>query len=295
MAQIITMAEFTNHVSPLIRGIIIDEGYQPDMHYWPSIVNYNESDLPEERIAQETSFGYAVKRPENAPITFDKPIQGPVKVLTAAFYALGFQISQRAQYFGRWRDIGDYARSLGESLKETKEVNVWLELVDGDTVSTLPNGEYVFSNSHSIVRGGSQSNLLNAALSYSSLDQMLGMIASYKDPRGFPAHLKAATLWVHPKKYTLACEILRSPERPDTANRAKAMLYHLLEPRWSPYLTSEDDWFIQCHKHGFEFYQQFPFTVDFWWDGDTKAYKVSVEEGYSYGFVSDRGWFMGYV
>jgi len=260
---------------------------------WPLLVRREDSDLSYEDIASETSFGYLALKAEGAPITYDLPIQGSTKRYTNAVYALGFSMTYEDQYFGRWRKMADYARALGESARETKEVNIWTELITGDTTSTIANGEYIFETTHAIPRGGSQSNYVASALAYSSLQTALGNISAMKDPRGFPAHLRPKYLWVHPTQYLLACEILKSVGRPDVMDRADNQLMGMLVPMRTPYITTAADWFIECEKHSFFMFQHMPFVVDYWWDGETKNWLVSVQEGYSYGFQSYIGYYMG--
>jgi len=265
--------------------------------YWPMIVNQENTDLEYEDIATEASFGLLASKTQGGAITYDLPVQGSTKRFTNATYALGFKITLEDQYFNLYRKMGSYATALGQSGRETKEINLWNSLIAGDSTTTqIANAENLFSATHALLKSSSTvTNYQNAALSHTAVQQALSDIAVTKDHRGFFAHLVPEYLHVHPSKFLLACEILKSVGRDDTADRIDSSIRGMLKPYSSPYITTSTDWFIQCQDHQFKLFQHIPWMVDYGWDFKTKDYLVSVLEGYSFGFVDFYGWYMGYV
>jgi len=296
MGTPISTAEFADHVFPSLRYLLIDTAYKEHASLWPEIVNNENTDLEYEDIGTEASFGLLATKAQGGAITYDLPVAGSRKRFTNVTYALGFMITLEDQYFNLYRKMASYAKALGQSARETKEINVWNSINVGDTSTTIANGEYLFSATHALLRDSNTiTNRQNAALGHSSLQQALSDLAVTKDHRGFFAHLVPQTLWVHPSNYLPACELLKSLGRSDTADRADNVLLGMLTPRPSPYITTTTDWFIQCEEHMFSLFQHIPFIVDYGWDFKTKDYLVSVLEGYSYNPVDFYGWYQGFV
>lgn len=296
MATPISTTEFSNHVFPSLRYLLVDEGYKEHAAFWPLIVETEETDLLYEDIAMEASFGMLGLKPQGGPIGYDLPKQGSTKRFTNSTYALGFPITLEDQMFNQYRKIGSYALSLGQSARETKEVNIWDYLGLGDTSTTIANGEAVFLATHALLKSSDTvTNYQNSTLGVGAIQQALSDIATTKDHRGFFAHLLPKYLHVHPSNYLLACEILNSVGRSDTGDRADNALLGILEPKADPYIATTTDWFIQCEKHFFKLFQHIAFMTDYGWDFKTKDYLVSVLEGYSYEFVDFMGWYMGYA
>jgi len=119
-------------------------------------------------------------------------------------------------------------------------------------VSLLPLGftsaaydtHYFFDTDHSEGSSGTQSNKGTDALAHDSLWAAITAMRKIKDDQGQPLGVDPNLLVVPPDLEELARELLESPDRSDTANRAKNTLYGRLQLEVEPYLTDTNNWYL---------------------------------------------------
>lgn len=257
---------FANHMAPGIRQII-GTNLGGRNSYYSRIANVETTTRNYEDFLMGTGLPIAVEKPQGENIQAFDPIEGTTKRLTPKVYAIGMEVSEEAWdddlYANKGSAIRDGANGLADSVAERVEIEAHRPFtVEGFNTSApwfpvLPSGTTAFfSASHAPITGGqgvTQSNIqaTNADLSVTSLRSALTVFRKYKNDQGLriPGIAQPTMLMVSPDDEWNAMEILKSPERPDTANRVTNVTPSLTL-LVNPYLSDDADaWFLQAKKH----------------------------------------------
>lgn len=199
-------------------------------------------------------FGAAPALPDGQAVTYQ---QGGVLFTQRYFYqvyGLAYALTKVLVEDGDHIRIGRiYAEHLAQSLIETQETNA------ANIVNRAFNASYVKGDGVSLVNsahpivGGTFSNVLStaAALSQTSLEQMLIQIRKAVDNNGKKIRLEAKKLVVSPDNIFQSEVLLKSVLRAGTANNdinpVKSMGALDAEPAVLSRLTSPTAWFIQTN------------------------------------------------
>ena len=202
-------------------------------------------------------MGSAPVMPDSNPVTYDSGGQLFVKRYTYDVYGLAFALSKVLVEDGDSIRIGStFSKHLAQSMTETLETVTANHLNRAFTSGyTGGDGVILCSNAHTAaltVPAGdaSASNLLttSAALSQTSLEQMLIQIRQAADPRGKKIRLTPKKLVVAPGNMLQAEVLLKSILRAGTANNdmnpVKSMGL-LSDVVVLSRLTSATAWFVQ--------------------------------------------------
>lgn len=202
-------------------------------------------------------FGAAPELPDGMPVNYDQGGQLYNKRYTYTVYGLAFALTKVLVEDGDHIRIGStYSKHLAQSMIETLETVTANHLNRAFNTSYLGgDGSALIVNSHADVQGGatgsaSRSNLLTsaAALSQTSLEQMLVQIRQAEDPRGKKIRLNPKKLIVSPSNMLVAEVLLKSVLRAGTANNdlnpVKSMGL-LSDTVVLSRLTSSTAWFVQ--------------------------------------------------
>ena len=172
-------------------------------------------------------FGAAAELPDGMPVTYD---QGGIlfnKRYTYSVYGLAFALTKVLVEDGDHIRIGStYSKHLAQAMIEALETVTANHLNRAFTSGyTGGDGSILCVGTHADAIGGasgaaSRSNLLttSAALSQTSLEQMLIQIRQAEDPRGKKIRLTPRKLVVAPGNMLTAEVILKSVLRSGTAN-----------------------------------------------------------------------------
>lgn len=199
-------------------------------------------------------FGAAPELPDGMPVTYQ---QGGIlfnKRYVYKVYGLAYAMTKVLVEDGDHIRLGTtYAKHLAQSLIETKETKCANEL------NRAFNGSYVGGdgvalcvNNHPII-GGSLSNLLTtaAALSQTSLEQMLIQVRQSKDNNGKSIRLNPKKLVVSPSNIFQAEVLLKSVLRAGTNNNdinpVKSMSVLDSDPAVLSRLTSPTAWWVSTN------------------------------------------------
>ena len=278
-------------------------GMEYDEHdaYYRKLYDITSSDKAYEISVEESGFGLAPIKPEGESVRYDSAKSlGDIKTHNIA-YALGFVITREAIDDNQYHDqVQRYSRALAKSMMATKEYKGALKFANNDTVA---DGQSLFSSSHGIVGGANQSNILAtpAALSLSSVEDVLVMIAEAKDNRGKPIHLKAKGIVVAPKNFFRAKEITNSFLNPDTpgSNAVNPLFEFFPDGTVSnPYFAGYNDdlWFVKTDAdNAFVHYVRKPLELSRDDEFDSENLKVKAYERYSFGFNDWPGAYAGKI
>src|SRR3972149_523387 len=202
------------------------------------------------------SFGTVPIKAEGADVTYDEIAQGYNQQYLADTYELAFRTSKEALDDEQEEVVSDGARALGSSLTYAYNVDHANVFNRGFNSSyTGLDAVELFSTAHTLVGGGT----------------------------------------VPHENQWLASELIDSPDRPDTANRAinafkKQDGGGVSIIAW-PYLTDPDAWFLLAtpEKHQIRSYwRERPNTMHDW-DFESSSMKVKVRARWKRGWSDWRG------
>ena len=236
------------------------------------------------------SFGAVPIKVEGADVAYDDLAQGYDKKYQPDTYELAFMTSKEALDDEQEETVSDAARALGNSQTYTYNAD-HADLYNNGFTSTTgsPDGVVLFSASHPLIGGGNGSNILGTAadLSVQSMRDLLNVCADTVDDAGKLLHWRPKTLLLPQELGWLGKELVRSTERPDTADRAiNAFRDDNLNVIVWPYLTDPDAWFLLDSPDTINvrsYWREKP-NVLHDWDFDKSAMKVKIRARWI------RGW-----
>jgi hypothetical protein len=257
---------FANHMAPGIRQIV-GTNLGARKSYYSMLYNVETTVRNYEDYLAGVGLPAAVEKPQGENIVAFDPIEGTTKRLTPKVYAIAMEVSEEAWeddlYANKGSAIRDGANGLADSLAERVEIEAhkpWTTVTGGgfDTsvFTVLPDLSAFFSTTHAAITGGqgvTQANqpTTDADLAVISLRAALIQFRKYKNDQGLriPGISQPTKLIVSPDDEYNAMEIIKSPDRPDTANRA-VNVTPSLQIVCDPYLSDDTDaWFLQSDKH----------------------------------------------
>lgn len=299
MSSPMISTQFRTVVSPII-STVFDGLYDEYPLIYPMLFKVKDGTPRNQHIEPLlTGFGAAVEFGNGEPISYD---QGQ-ELFTANYlyqtFGLAFAITKEMQEDGDAINFAKlYAEHLARSMlftEETNAANVYnrgfnSSYVGGDGVS-------LFNAAHPTLVGN-QSNVLAtpAALSQTSLEQILIQITQAKDSNGKPIKLKAQKLAIAPSNLMTAEVILKTVGRTGTANNdlnpIKSMGAIDTDAVNNVYFTSNTAWFVTTDA---------PQGLQFLWrtrtdrqssdDFETKSVKNSARARYKAYWTDFRGGF----
>jgi hypothetical protein len=192
--------------------------------------------------------------------------------------------------------ISDAAPALARVARNSIETDAWGDFNNGFGTVTTPDGAAFFSNTHTLVGGGTFDNLISGDLAQGTLESALNIYADMRDDRNQLIDLDASMLIIPPELRWLTHELLKSQLRSDTATNASNALNQLgLRVLMSKYLTGDDDWFLACDpsRHRLLYYWRMEPTSDHTLDFDTGNMKTKMTYRMSHGPADWRGFVGG--
>jgi hypothetical protein len=242
-------AQFNKAVVPGLFSFAVDSYRKKEEEaIWKMLVGgkARTSDRMFEDAAYLGGLGFPVVKPEGKEITYDDFVQGPTKRWVHVTYGLGTRITEEmiedCLYGEIPTSMEGTAKELGASFGELLEVLVH-DIINNGTVTTNHTGAdglALFSASHTLLRGGTWSNIMSPAadLSATSLQTAIDNFTTTKDDSGRYQIIKPKYLLVHPNNAWKAYELLESGYDPETANNSiNSIRKWNLQVIVSPYLT----------------------------------------------------------
>ena len=288
----ITTGEFERTLYPALKVVIKDaeEKLAPE---YTALFNVADTDRAYDEEWSWGGLGGPVAKTEGTGVSFSKIVPGYYKRYNQATFGLGFIVTLEMRTFEKYGIIGQLASDLGDSIREGIEV-----LASGVLNTSLtdagPDGEYLFSTAHPILRGGTQSNRLStlADVSFTSYAQMLTMAETVVSNEGRKRRMTPSMLWHTPQLEVKVNELLQSTDRPDTANRAKNVL-RKVQPFMYHYLSSTTMWGLKASKDFSRIYFAMRPKPSKAYDFKTENYMVKELFMLASGYSDYRGFFLG--
>lgn len=288
-----------NHPKALWPGVktFFGNTYEGHPREYSEIFDEETSDKAYEEDVETGAFGYAVKKPQGAPFTYDGHQQGYLARYTHDLWGNGYIVTYEELKDNQYEQVSKKrSKMLAFSLHVTKETNgadILNNAFDSNYPLTSENVALI-SPSHPTF-AGLQSNLItNAAdLSEAALEDLLIQISLCKNNRGLPIAVLAQKLLVSPYDAFNAERILKSPlTTTDAGNAINAVRSTNALPQGfavNHYFGDPDAWFVKTNApDGLKLMQRerYQFVQDN--DGDTMNAKAKAFERYRFGCTNWR-------
>lgn len=279
---------------PYLNKVFFEEYGEPDAQF-EKVFNVETSSRMREQTTGVTGFGLAGEKPEGEPVTYDILHQAYDKTFTHSTYALGFQVTEEAFEDDLDGPMRNGAKALGRSMRTTKNTLVWNVFNNSFTTETSPDGVSVFNNAHPLIEGGTFDNLISGDLSISTLESAISTFDDMRDQRNLIIEMEPTLLLYPPELRWLVIEILKSTDKPDTANRSINPVHMVLTPIMSKYLTGDDDWFVGSppSQSKLMLWNRRPLKIQSDTDFDTGNGKTKATQRHSQGWGDWVGWVGG--
>lgn len=260
-----TRSRFVEEYVPGLFALMIDTyRNKRAASMWKSMCTMKTSKKKKEENVERSGLGFPALKGEGAPIGYDTQIAGAKQTWTHNVYALGVRITEEAiednlyelSGGGDAGELKEISYDLGEAMAENEETLMARFLVSGaaTTYHTTRYAKALFATDHPHLDGTTFSNKATSAdLTYTSFWSAVIAAENQYNHRQYRITKKVNNLWIPPQLEQKAIEIIKSTDRPDTANRAtNAMMKSgrkIMIKAW-PHLTDTDAWYLQLDGDG---------------------------------------------
>lgn len=260
-----------------------------------------ETETSERSFEEETKlsgFSAAPVKNEGSAIAYDNAQE----VFTARYnhetIALGFSLTEEAIEDNLYDSLSSrYTKALARAMAYTKQTKAAAVLNNGfDTDFPGGDGQPLFSASHPLVSGGTNSNIPStpADLNETSLEAAVIQIAGWTDERGLLIAAKPRKLVVPPSLMFVATRLLETELRVATAdNDINALKSNGSIPEGytvNHFLTDTDAWFLTTDvPNGLKHFVRTPMATSMDGDFDTGNVRYKARERYSFGWSDPLG------
>lgn len=288
-----------NHPKALWPGVFnwwgLEYGKHPTMY--DRIFDVRTSTKAYEEEVEASSFGLPVVKSEGGAITYDSHTQGATTRFTNVVYGLGYIVTEEEVEDNQYDKLArSRATGLSFSMRTGKE------LIHALILDRAANSNYVGGDGKELLatdhptRDGTQSNELATPADFSeaALEDLLVMIAKAKNTKGHQIALRGMKLIGAPANQFEFHRVVKSELRSGSAeNDINAVRSMGLLPDGimiNPYLTDEDQWFVQTDApSGMVHFKRRAIAFAKDGDFDTSNFKHKATERYSAGWVDFRG------
>ena len=224
---------------------------------WDMVAHVKKSKKDREEKAYRSTLGHLVQKLEGQAITYDGVIGGPKQTWVHDEYALGTRCTENAIEDNLYENFTDFFKDLGFSaaMHPDRMVGKLFNNATATTYHTAADGVAVASASHVRLDGSTYSNLTTAYsdLTYSAFWAVAVLLENQYDHRQKRVSMRLRGLVHPPQLNRQAIEVLKSTDRPDTANRAVSAIAKkygntIRDIDWVE-LTDTDAWHLQGDNH----------------------------------------------
>ena len=261
-----------------------------------------ETETSERSFEEETKlsgFSAAPVKAEGSAIAYDNAQEAWTARYNHETIALGFSITEEAVEDNLYDSLSKrYTKALARAMAYTKQVKAASVLNNGFSSNYVGgDGQALFSASHPLVSGGTNSNRLTASdLNETSLEAAVIQIAGWTDERGLLIAAKPRKLIVPPALMFTAKRLLDTELRVATAdndiNALKAMGSIPEGYTVNHFLTDTNAWFLTTDvPNGMKHFVRTPLQNAMDGDFDTGNVRYKSRERYSFGWSDPLGMF----
>ena len=260
-----------------------------------------ETEKSERSFEEETKlagFSAAPVKNEGSAIAYDNAQEAFTARYTHETIALGFSITEEAIEDNLYDSLSArYTKALARAMSYTKQVKAANVLNNGFS-NSYPGGDGValFSASHPLVSGGSNSNIPSTAsdLNETSLENAVIQIAAWTDERGLLIAAKPKKLIVPPALQFVSTRLLETQLRVGTNdNDINAIVNNGSIPEGytiNHFLTDTNAWFLTTDvPNGMKHFVRTPLANSMDGDFDTGNVRYKARERYSFGWSDPLG------
>jgi len=259
------------------------------------IYDTESSDRSFEEEVKLSGFDTAPVKDEGSAISYDAAQESFTARYNHETIAMGFAITEEAMEDNLYDSLSArYTKALARAMAHTKQVKAVVPLNNGFTTAySSGDGVALFSASHPLVSGGTNSNTQSTAadLNETSLEAAVIQIGKWTDERGLLIAARPQTLVIPPDLQFVAQRVMKSELRPGTAdNDINAVRSMGVVPGGTVvnhYLTDTDAWFLLTDiPNGLKHFNRVALETSMDGDFDTGNVRYKARERYSFG-VSD--------
>lgn len=260
-----------------------------------------ETESSERSFEEETKlsgFSAAPVKDEGSAISYDNAQEAFTSRYNHETIALGFSITEEAVEDNLYDSLSSrYTKALARAMAYTKQTKAAAVLNNGfDTDYAGGDGKPLFSASHPLVSGGTNSNIpaVAADLNETSLEAAVIQIAGWSDERGLLIAAKPRKLIIPPSLQFVATRLLETEMRVGTAdNDLNAIKSNGAIPEGyavNHFLTDTDAWFLTTDvPNGLKHFVRTPMQNSMDGDFDTGNVRYKARERYSFGWSDPLG------
>jgi hypothetical protein len=260
-----------------------------------------EIESSERSFEEETKlsgFAAAAVKNEGSAIQYEAGQEAWTARYNHETIALGFSLTEEAVEDNLYDSLSArYTKALARAMAYTKQVKAAAVLNNGfNSAYTGGDGASLFSASHSLVSGGSNSNIPStpADLNETSLEAAVIQIAQWTDERGLLVAAKPKKLIVPPALQFVATRLLETEQRVGTTdNDINALKNNGSIPEGytiNNFLTDNNAWFLTTDvSNGLKHFVRQSLVTSSDSDFDTGNMRYKARERYSFGWSDPLG------
>ena len=260
-----------------------------------------EIESSERSFEEETKlsgFAAAAVKNEGSAIQYEAGQEAWTARYNHETIALGFSLTEEAVEDNLYDSLSArYTKALARAMAYTKQVKAAAVLNNGfNSAYTGGDGASLFSASHSLVSGDSNSNIPStpADLNETSLEAAVIQIAQWTDERGLLIAAKPKKLIVPPALQFVATRLLETEQRVGTTdNDINALKNNGSIPEGytiNNFLTDNNAWFLTTDvPNGLKHFVRQSLVTSSDSDFDTGNMRYKARERYSFGWSDPLG------
>jgi hypothetical protein len=260
-----------------------------------------ETETSERSFEEETKlsgFSAAPVKNEGSAIQYDNAQEAWTTRYNHETIALGFSITEEAIEDNLYDSLSArYTKGLARAMAYTKQVKAAAVINNGFSAAYAGgDGVALFSTSHPLVNGGTNSNTASTAvdLNETSLEAAVIQIAAWTDERGLLIAAKPKKLIVPPALMFVAKRLLDTELRVGTTdNDINALKQMGAIPEGytvNHFLTDANGWYLTTDvPNGLKHFVRSPLAQSMDGDFDTGNVRYKSRERYSFGWSDPLG------
>src|SRR3990167_6873041 len=280
--------QFLTDALPVLSALVYNE-YERYEDVIPKLFNVKTSNRWGEQTSTMAGIKPAVAKSEGVAVTFDDPIQGYDQTYTHTTYAIATSFSEELIEDNRMDMVEKTYRSLGLAMYQTRQIQAMGVFNDGYATTNGPDGSTLFATGHSLINGVSKANRpsTDVAISVAGMRDMEVTLMKQVNHRNINVMMIPRVIGIPPELKHTAFELVKSQDRPDTANRSMNTFYNEnYEVCISPYLSSATAWFALADKssHELMFFERVAPSTKSWVDDKTGDANTRIRSRFSVGY-----------